>query len=94
MKAPKFTLTGKISLFKKHEDGTSFFMIVHRTPKGEYFSYPAKYIGDLPENITEILQTSPVIRAEGQLLSVPDDNGEITLRLVLQSFDILQPIHS
>jgi len=94
MKTPKFELTGKISLFKKHEDGTAFFMIVHRTSKGEYFSYPAKYTNKLPENISEILETSPVIRAEGHVLSVPNADGVIQLSLLLQSFDILHPVKS
>lgn len=91
MKNPKFTVTGKISLFKRHEDGTYFLMIVHRTQKGEYFSYPAKYKGELPKVLEKELMASPVIRGEGVLASVEKD-GAIEIRLLLQSFDVLKPL--
>lgn len=91
MNTPKFTLTGKVNYFQKHEDGTYFMLLVHRTTSDEFFSYPIRYKGILPEILEQEFQDKPVIHAEGKLISC-DENGKIGVRLYLTSFHILKAV--
>ena len=91
MNTPKFTLTGKVNYFQKHEDGTYFMLLVHRTSNNEFFSYPVRYKGELPDMLETEFQDKPVISAEGKLLS-HEDNGKIVVKMYLTSFHILKAI--
>jgi len=90
MKTPRFTITGKISHITKHDDGY-FMLLVHKTKNGEYFTYPAKYKGELPLMIEKELKKLPVIYAEGKILSVEED-GLLGMRLYINSFHVLKAL--